>query len=67
MSDDQKRSAKHEEARESLPESLRSIFDEFVGDYKYAAATRHGAPWVSYIVMADLVRIGWRRVSEREG
>lgn len=67
MSDDQKRSAKHEEARESLPESLRSVFDGLVEDYRFAAATRHGSPWVSYIVLADLVRVGWRSVSEREG
>ncbi len=65
MSEAQKRSAKHEEARASLPENLRSVFDGLVADYKFAAASRHGSPWVSYVVLADLVRDGWRRSSER--
>ena len=54
------RSQKHEEARDSLPEDLKSVFDQLVADYKYIATTRHGAPYVSYIVLADLIRSGWR-------
>ena len=56
----EKRSEKQEEARKTLPEELKPIFDEFVSDYKYAASMRHGAPYVSYIVLADMVRGGWR-------
>jgi len=54
------RTEKHEEARETLPDDLKPIFDEFVADYKYAATCRHGSPYVSYIVLADMVRAGWR-------
>ena len=56
------RSLKHEEARNSLPDDLKSVFDQLVADYKYVATTRHGAPYVSYIVLADLVLAGWRPV-----
>jgi hypothetical protein len=48
------------EARDSLPGELKPIFDEFVADYKYAATMRHGRPYISYIVLADMIRAGWR-------
>lgn len=54
------RSEKHEQARATLPDALKPIFDGFVADYEYAATCRHGAPYVSYIVLADMVRAGWR-------
>jgi len=60
------RSPKHEEARNSLPEELKPIFDEFVDDYKYCASLRHGRPYISYIVLADMVRAGWRRSEKPE-
>ncbi len=53
-------SEKQVEARNSLPEELRPIFDDFVADYKYAATMRHGRPYISYIVLADMIRAGWR-------
>jgi hypothetical protein len=56
----EKPSEKHIEARNSLPEELKPIFDDFVSDYKYAATMRHGRPYISYIVLADIVRAGWR-------
>ena len=56
----EERTEKHEEARNTLPDELKPVFDEFVADYKYAASMRHGAPYVSYIVLADMVRAGWR-------
>ena len=55
------RSPKHEEARNTLPDELQPIFEEFVDDYKYCASMRHGRPYISYIVLADMVRAGWRR------
>jgi hypothetical protein len=55
------RSEKHELARNSLPDDLKPIFDDLVADYKFIATKHHGAPYVSYIVLADLVREGWRR------
>jgi hypothetical protein len=57
---EQKQSDKELEARNSLPEELKPIFDEFVSDYKYAATLRYGKPYVSYIVLADMVKTGWR-------
>lgn len=61
---EQKPSEKQVEARDSLPEELRPIFDDFVADYKYAATMRHGRPYISYIVLADMVRAGWRCSTE---
>lgn len=58
------RSEKHEIARNSLPEELRTIFDDFVADYKFAATKHHGSPFVSYIILAELVRSGWRLGTE---
>lgn len=54
------RSEKHELARNSLPDKLRPVFDDFVADYKFCAMKRHGSPFVSYTVLADMVRAGWR-------
>ncbi len=59
------RSEKHERARNSLPEELRPVFDDFVADYKFHATKRHGAPYVSYVVLADMVRAGWRLAADR--
>ena len=56
----EKPSEKHIEARNGLPDELKSIFDDFVADYKYAATIRHWAPYVSYIVLTDMIRAGWR-------
>jgi hypothetical protein len=58
------KSPKEQEARDSLPEELKPIFDEFVSDYKFAATARYGKPYVSYIVLADMVRAGWRCTAE---
>ena len=58
------RSEKHEHARNSLPEELRPIFDDFVADYKFNATKHHGAPFVSYVVLADMVRAGWRLAAD---
>ena len=57
---DKERTPKHEEARNTLLDKLKPVFDEFVADYKYAASMRHGAPYVSYIVLADIICAGWR-------
>ena len=58
------RTPKEEEARNSLPECLRPIFDDFVADYKFHGTKRHGRPYISYIVLADMVRAGWRLAAE---
>jgi len=58
-------SPKQEEARNSLPEELRPIFDKFVDDYKYCATLRHDKPYISYIVLADMIKAGWRKPSRK--
>ena len=60
----EKASEKQLEARNSLPDGLKPIFDDFVADYKYAATMRHGRPYISYIVLADMIRAGWRLSAE---
>ena len=60
----EKPSEKQVEARNSLPEELKPVFDDFVADYKYVATMRHGRPYISYIVLADMVRAGWRLSAE---
>jgi len=60
----EKPSEKQIEARNNLPEELKPVFDDFVADYKYAATMRHGRPYISYIVLADMVRAGWRPSAE---
>lgn len=60
----EKPSEKQIEARNSLLKEQRPIFDELVSDYKYAATTRHGRPYVSYVVLADLIKVGWRPSAE---
>lgn len=51
---------KHEQARASLPEELKPVFDILVAEYKFLASIHHRTPFVSYVVLADLVRGGWR-------
>jgi len=64
MAPDPKRSDKHELARNLVPVELRSIFDKFVQDYKFAATLHHGSPFISYIVLAEMVKAGWRPSGE---
>jgi hypothetical protein len=67
MSENVIRSEKYEQARNSLPEELRSIFDAFVEDYKFAGVIHHGSPFVSYIILAEMVKAGWRASGEPIG
>jgi hypothetical protein len=64
MSEEKQRSEKHELARSTLPEELQPFFDEFVEDYRFAATKHHGSPFVSYIVLAEMVRMGWRHSAD---
>ena len=62
-----KRSEKHEIARAGLPDELKPVFDQFVDDYKFAGVIHHGAPFVSYIILAEMVRAGWRLTGTPSG
>jgi hypothetical protein len=54
------RSEKDLEARDSLPEELRAVYDELVDDYRWATVKRYGTGYVAYSVLADVIRAGWR-------
>jgi hypothetical protein len=47
-----------------LPDDLKPVFDEFVTDYRFAATKHHGSPFVSYVVIAEMVKLGWRLGAE---
>lgn len=64
---DLKRSEKHEAVRQSLPDTLRPVFDQLVDDYRFAATIHHGSPFVSYSALAELVQAGWRLTGEPMG
>lgn len=61
-----KESEKYIEAKNSLSDNLKPIYEEFVADYRYAATLRCGKPYVSYIVLADIIRSGWRPTAEHK-
>jgi hypothetical protein len=61
-----KMTAKHLEARQLLPNDLKKQFDVLVEDYRNHATHRHGAPYVSYVVLADLIMSGWRRIEKQK-
>jgi hypothetical protein len=46
--------------RAQLPEDLRPVFDQLVSDYQAHATAAYGRPLVSYHILAELVRAGWR-------
>ena len=64
MSENVARSEKHQLARASVPDDLKTVFDEFVEDYRFSATKHHGSPFVSYIVLAEMVKLGWRHMAE---
>jgi hypothetical protein len=58
--DSGKKSPKFYEVRDSLPEELRSIYEEMVSSYAFYSLKYHGREWVSFQIIADLVKEGWR-------
>ena len=64
---DYKNSAKYIEAMNTLSDELKPIFEEFVSHYRYSGTKRYGKPFVSYIILADMVRAGWRCVAPPQG
>jgi hypothetical protein len=51
--------------RQALDSGLREHYDALVLDYRYYAFVHHRQPFVSYKILADLVRTGWRRNSPK--
>jgi hypothetical protein len=55
-----KASPKYLEARESLPDDLRPVYDRLVAEYSFQTEVLYGQGYVAYRVLAALVRDGWR-------
>jgi hypothetical protein len=51
---------KKEEALKELQDDLKPIFERLVAEYQFHCMERYGRPFVSYAVLADLVKDGWR-------
>jgi hypothetical protein len=45
---------------EKLPEESHRAYELLVGEYRYHALVNHRHPFVSYKVLAALIREGWR-------
>ena len=60
-------SQKNEPAKNSLPMELVPYFDQLVEDYKFSSTVHHGRGYVSYIILADLIKVGWRRSAKERG
>ena len=54
------KSIKYDDVLSQIPENLRSEFCKLVEDYRFAAHLRYGKRYVSYIVLSDLIKAGWR-------
>ncbi|MCC6697938.1 MAG: hypothetical protein IT365_20095 [Candidatus Hydrogenedentes bacterium] len=58
------RSEKHELARNGLLDNLKPTFDDMVSDYRFVATKHHDSPFVSYIVLVEMVKVGRRLAAE---
>lgn len=61
---DEKMTEKQREARDSLKPEQQEAFDEIVREYKFYTEVNHGRGYVSYPVLADMIRHGWRYCAE---
>ena len=50
----------HEKARKMLPKKLWPVLVELMEHYKFAAEKMHGHKFVSPVVLAELILMGWR-------
>lgn len=53
-----------EEVLKSVPPNLRSVFEQLVDEYKCLCIEHYKRPLVSYLVLGDLVKAGWRPTHE---
>ena len=61
-----KKSEKYLSTKESIPKQLHPIYDQLVEEYIFHTETRYGRGYVAYIVLADLVRDGWKPPEKAE-
>ena len=60
----QKISPAFDHVRKSLPPKLHQVLDQLVEDYKFSSSINYGKEFVSYKILADLVKAGWRRTAK---
>jgi len=56
--------SRKKQALESVPEEFRPIYKQLVSEYQFHCIQRHGRPFVSYLILADLINDGWRPTHE---
>jgi len=56
--------AKKALALEFLPPELHEVYERIVLEYQYHCVSRYGRPFVSYTILADLIKSGWRPTHE---
>ncbi len=61
---DVSKSEKYHKAKESLPDNLKPVYEEFVKQYAFHTEILYGRGYVAYSVLAALVRDGWRHAAE---
>ena len=54
----------YHDAKESLPENMRDMFDKMVDDYEYISFSFTSRGWVSFKIIAAMVEGGWRQSAE---
>ena len=59
-------SKKFVSAQNTLPEELWPIFEMFVEDYTSAGKRHYGYPFISYIILADMITDGWRPTARED-
>jgi hypothetical protein len=52
---------KKAQAREALPENLRTTFDKLCEEYSYWSQYYYGSTLISYSIIKELVEDGWRK------
>jgi len=53
---------KRSEAREALPEELRTVFDQLCEETLYWSQYYYGANLISYSIIKELVEDGWMKM-----
>ena len=54
------KSIKYQDAKASLPEDLKPVYEDLVKQYAFHTEKLYGRGYVAYSVLAALVRDGWR-------
>jgi hypothetical protein len=56
------KSEAHRKAEATLPPEQREIFNNLVEEYRNSALVHTGQTWVNYVILADLIAAGWRKI-----